>query len=60
MPTNVTAEYKKTEAAFRQAREPRERLDCLREMLRTIPKHKVLICTQIYTSICIEYYTAVK
>lgn len=40
MPTNVTAEYKKAEAAFRQAREPRERLECLREMLRTIPKHK--------------------
>ena len=40
MPTNVTAEYKKAEAAFRQAREPRERLHCLREMLRTIPKHK--------------------
>jgi ribosome-interacting GTPase 1 len=40
MPTNVTAEYKKAEAAFRRAREPRERLDCLREMLRTIPKHK--------------------
>jgi ribosome-interacting GTPase 1 len=40
MPTNVTAEYKKAEAAFRKAREPRERLDCLREMLRTIPKHK--------------------
>jgi hypothetical protein len=40
MPTNVTADYKKAEAAFRQAREPRERLDCLREMLRTVPKHK--------------------
>lgn len=40
MPTNVTADYKKAEVAFRQAREPRERLDCLREMLRTIPKHK--------------------
>ena len=40
MPTNVTPEYKKAETAFRQAREPRERLDCLREMLRTIPKHK--------------------
>jgi ribosome-interacting GTPase 1 len=40
MPTNVTAEYKKAEAAFRRARDPRERLDCLREMLRTIPKHK--------------------
>lgn len=40
MPTNVTAEYKKAEAAFRRAREPRERLECLREMMRTIPKHK--------------------
>jgi len=40
MPTNVTADYKKAEEAFRKAREPRERLDCLREMMRTIPKHK--------------------
>jgi hypothetical protein len=40
MPTNVTAEYKKAEAAFRQAREPRARLDWLREILQTIPKHK--------------------
>ncbi len=40
MPTNVTAEYKKAELAFRQAEEPRERLACLKEMLRTIPKHK--------------------
>ena len=32
MPTNVTADYKKAEAAFRQAREPRERHDCLREL----------------------------
>lgn len=40
MPTNVTPEYKKAEEAFRAAREPRERLDCLKEMLRTIPKHK--------------------
>ncbi len=40
MPTNVTAEYKKAEEAFRKAREPRERLECLREMMRTIPKHK--------------------
>ncbi len=40
MPTNVTAEYKKAEQAFRQAQEPRERLACLKEMLRTIPKHK--------------------
>jgi len=40
MPTNVTAEYRKAEQAFREAREPRERLQCLKEMLRTIPKHK--------------------
>lgn len=40
MPTNVTADYKRAEQAFRQAREPRERLECLREMMRTIPKHK--------------------
>ena len=40
MPTNVTPEYKKAEEAYRSAREPRERLDCLKEMLRTIPKHK--------------------
>jgi ribosome-interacting GTPase 1 len=40
MPTNVTPEYKKAEEAYRRAREPGERLDCLKEMLRTIPKHK--------------------
>lgn len=40
MPTNVTPDYKKAEEAYRKAREPKERLDCLREMFRTIPKHK--------------------
>jgi ribosome-interacting GTPase 1 len=40
MPTNVSPEYKKAEEAYRKASEPRERLDCLKEMLRTIPKHK--------------------
>ena len=40
MPTNVSPEYKKAEAAFRQAREPADRLEYLREMLKTIPKHK--------------------
>ncbi len=40
MPTNVTAEYKKAEQAFRDAREPADRLQCLKDMLRTIPKHK--------------------
>lgn len=40
MPANVTPDYKAAEAAFRQARDPEERLACLREMHRTIPKHK--------------------
>src|SRR6266545_5129001 len=40
MPANLTPEYKAVEAAFRKARDPRERLEGLREMLRTIPKHK--------------------
>jgi ribosome-interacting GTPase 1 len=40
MPTNVSPEYKKAEAEYKQARDPRERLTCLKEMLRTIPKHK--------------------
>ena len=40
MPTNVTPEYKKAEQSFREAQQPRERLACLKEMLRTIPKHK--------------------
>jgi len=40
MPANLSPEYKAAEAAFRTAREPRERLDRLRDMLRTIPKHK--------------------
>jgi len=40
MPANLTPDYKAAEAAYRAAREPRERLECLREMLRTIPKHK--------------------
>ncbi len=40
MPANLSPEYRAAETAFRQAREPKERLECLREMLRTIPKHK--------------------
>ena len=40
MPANLTPEYKAAEAAFRKARDPRERLEFLREMLRVIPKHK--------------------
>lgn len=40
MPANLSPEYKAAEAAFRKTREPPERLGALREMLRTIPKHK--------------------
>ena len=40
MPANLTPDYKAAEAAFRKARDPQERLGCLREMLRMIPKHK--------------------
>jgi hypothetical protein len=40
MPANLSPEYKKAEQAFRSARDEQERLACLKEMLRTIPKHK--------------------
>lgn len=40
MPANLSPEYKAAEAAYKKARDPRERLTGLREMLRTIPKHK--------------------
>jgi ribosome-interacting GTPase 1 len=40
VPANLSPEYKAAEAAFRKSRDPRERLEWLREMLRTIPKHK--------------------
>lgn len=40
MPANLSPEYKAAEAGFRKARTPKERLEWLREMLRTIPKHK--------------------
>jgi ribosome-interacting GTPase 1 len=40
MPANLTPEYKKAEAAYKQARDPQERLDQLGEMHRAIPKHK--------------------
>jgi hypothetical protein len=40
MPANLTPAYKNAEAAYRQARDPDERLECLRTMMRTIPKHK--------------------
>jgi ribosome-interacting GTPase 1 len=40
VPANLSPEYKAAEAAFRKTRDPHERLQGLREMLRTIPKHK--------------------
>jgi hypothetical protein len=40
MPANLTPEYKAAEAAYRKATDPGERLDWLKEMLRTMPKHK--------------------
>jgi hypothetical protein len=40
MPANLTPEYRAAEAAFRRARDPGERLERLREMLRVMPKHK--------------------
>src|SRR5262245_29821882 len=40
MPANLTPEYRAAEAAFRRARDPAERLEHLREMLRVMPKHK--------------------
>ena len=40
MPANLSPEYKNAQEAFRRARDPQEKLECLREMLRVIPKHK--------------------
>src|SRR3989442_10167656 len=40
MPANLSPDYKDAQEAYRKARDPEERLDCLREMLRTIPRHK--------------------
>src|SRR5436309_14149411 len=40
LPANLTPEYRAAEAAFRQARDPVQRLEHLREMLRVMPKHK--------------------
>jgi ribosome-interacting GTPase 1 len=40
MPANLSPDYKKAEQAYRAAHDDRDRLECLKEMLRTIPKHK--------------------
>jgi len=40
MPANLTQQYLKAEAAYREAQTLHEELDCLQVMLREIPKHK--------------------
>lgn len=40
MPANLTPQYRDAEKRYRQARTPEEKLDALRQMLATIPKHK--------------------
>jgi len=40
MPANLTPEYRDAETRYREAKTPEEKEECLREMLRVIPKHK--------------------
>jgi len=40
VPANLTPAYKAAEAAYKRSREPEERLAALREMYRSVPKHK--------------------
>jgi len=40
MPANLTPQYHKAEAEYRQASTPEEELRCLEVMLREMPKHK--------------------
>ncbi|MFQ6117252.1 MAG: TGS domain-containing protein [Candidatus Bipolaricaulia bacterium] len=40
MPANLTPEYLAAEERYRAAKTDREKLEALREMLKTIPKHK--------------------
>ena len=40
MPANLTPEYERAERVYREASTDEDRLEALREMLRTIPKHK--------------------
>ena len=40
MPANLTPVYKEAEAKYRSAVTPEEKIACLEEMLRVIPKHK--------------------
>lgn len=40
MPANLTPEYITAEKAYKQAKTPAAKIECLEQMLRTIPKHK--------------------
>ncbi|MEM7476483.1 MAG: GTPase [Planctomycetota bacterium] len=40
MPANLTPQYHRAEAEYRQAETPQEELECLQVMLRELPKHK--------------------
>ncbi len=40
MPANLTPEYIEAERAYKQAKEPAQKMACLERMLSTIPKHK--------------------
>jgi len=40
MPANLTPQYRKAEVAYRQAQSVEERVECLGELLKLIPKHK--------------------
>ncbi len=40
MPTNLPPEYFEADKRYRKARTPAEKIDCLEELLSSIPKHK--------------------
>ncbi|MBI5117633.1 TGS domain-containing protein [Candidatus Poribacteria bacterium] len=40
MPANLTPDYLEAERAYKEAKTPSERMECLERMLSTIPKHK--------------------
>ena len=40
MPANLSPEYMDAEKAYRKAKTPAERMECLERLLSTIPKHK--------------------
>jgi ribosome-interacting GTPase 1 len=40
MSANLTPEYRAAEEAYKEAKDPQEKLICLERMLQTVPKHK--------------------